>query len=344
MELKCLVVLVTSTMSVLAEHACYIKPTDSSVSCPGKPCMSLDEYVKQQAEYFTTGATFRFLPGNHTFSTTICLRNVSDVTFSGMRGAFVNVISLAEFGPVIDCEMVSNLAIKQLAFFFSGIGVNNTSSFISACNSIVSLIRVAFHGSTGQVALFKNSVATIEGCLFEGITGYYGGAVHSSGTNIILIGNTFVNNTAKHSGGAIYANESSVLLNESTGVNTFSRNSALRNGGALFCTSSRLLITSNATRDEGKDCPPPDNLLYTKQSSFLPPRCAATYFSGNAASNGGALYLENSVASLKGALVTFVNNLAVNTNVFVFSNSKEQMRGGAIYVFGKVQLLFGEGY
>ena len=89
--------------------------------------MSLDEYVKQQEEYFTTGATFQFLPGNHTFSTTIRLKSVSDVTFSGMRGAFVDVISPAhaEFGPVIDCEMVSNLAIKQLkAFFFSGTGVN----------------------------------------------------------------------------------------------------------------------------------------------------------------------------------------------------------------------------
>jgi hypothetical protein len=60
----------STTVSTSMGSVNYVRPDDSTtVSCPGQPCLTLDQYIQQTATYFTAGSTFAFLDGNHSLST-----------------------------------------------------------------------------------------------------------------------------------------------------------------------------------------------------------------------------------------------------------------------------------
>ena len=96
-------------------HVHYVKPNNyTSQSCPGQPCLILDQYTQQTATYFTTGSTFLFLPGNHSLQTTLNLTNISDVVFRGMEEQSSNITIIHGNGGNISCTGVANLTIDEL--------------------------------------------------------------------------------------------------------------------------------------------------------------------------------------------------------------------------------------
>ena len=111
-----LVALLSVWISASAKDIRYVLPNGSSPqSCPGPPCLTIDQYTQQAETYFTTGSTFVFLAGNHSLQTTLTLSGISDVTLRGSEenASLVNIICMND---VIQSSSVTKLTIEHSTF------------------------------------------------------------------------------------------------------------------------------------------------------------------------------------------------------------------------------------
>ncbi len=347
MQLLMLALLVlVATESASSQHVRYVKPNNSSLSCPGQPCLTLDQYTSQAAKYFTAGSDFLFLAGKHSVHTTVILQNISDVIFRPKENdSDVTILCMEKF--TIQCKNVTNLTIEGITFVLYGDGITPTrqSSILSIFDSKeVSLCNLRFRGTLGvQKTLVRaahciHSNVTILSCLFEGSTGYRGGAILASDRSSITLGATiFTKNKAVHSGGAIFANKSTLLLNETLG-NTFTFNSAGLDGGALFCLNSSIITgINNATDPSLDDEEAVPNTIFESNSADSNNGGAIYCKNGNlhftaralfacniAGANGGAIAIHGIAAAfLGGTAIDFNNNVANDIGGGVAINSTQ---------------------
>ena len=312
-------------------HICYVKPSNSS-SCPGQPCHTLDDYASKESS-FTTGATFIFLAGRHGIHSTVLLHNTSNIT---MRGTSSGVIlsCMVKSTVLLLCRNVTKLIIQNMTIQLctGSMPENNMSTINFFASRDVWFMNLIFKGSSDLTkshvgAVYSNhSDVSITSCLFENSTGDGGALFLSNRTNLILDGNFFAGNKAKNLGGAIFAEDSYLLLKETLG-NTFTQNSAVC-GGAMFCSNSVIEIVADHNI--------PSIICYTGETASSncinfsidgPISSVHTHtaiFSKNKARfRGGAIWLGNSTASLNGTAIIFQNNLA--------GLGCKQGKGGALY-------------
>ncbi len=307
----------------------YVKPNDSTPSCPGQPCLTIDQYASQGERYLITGASFLFLPGNHSTSSTLHLQNISDVIFKRKENISSVIVSCRSTKPFILYESVTNITIHGLILMLSTENLSGTSSALEVFNSKEILLRnLAFRGRAGssrtlaRAAILSHSDVEIISCYFEENTGDYGGAIYASdGSNVTLGGNVFNLNKATISGGAIFANNSYLIMKEGLG-NTFTRNSAEFDGGAIYCFCSTLAIVTELTSAERAAQRASEFEVCTNeqaQENSNRVDIHTTYFSHNKANSksrdggGGAIYVGKSVVSLNGTVIIFHNNSANNS-------------------------------
>lgn len=204
-----MLVLSTSTLYVR-----YVKPNDSSsLSCPNQPCLTLDEYTQQTEEFFTSGATFVFLAGNHSLKTAINLVNITDIILEGDENiSSINILCMNE----VTFLNVRKLTIEGLTFVFHSSNISSAIKVLGTKGLVIS--KSTFQGSWDinqafMRALYSRfSTIVIVNCSFEGNTGNNGGAILASHhSNITLSGSIFTGNKAKFSGGAIYATYGSLI-------------------------------------------------------------------------------------------------------------------------------------
>lgn len=218
------------------------------------------------------------------------------------------------------CINVSGLQIDGLRFQLHSKKINQNSSALKLYNSKeTKLSHLTFLGSrnlTKNTAYFagaiyfERSIGTlILNCLIELNTGHNGSAILSNGSSIRLTGNAFVSNVAQYSGGAIYAHDSTLTLNDAAG-NMFLHNLAQSFGGAISCINSTLNVIHGDTHMN----------ISPVRSVAIP---NTTLFSSNRASsgNGGGIFLHDSIAEFSGTNIEFLDNGAV--------------RGGGMYMFSQ---------
>ncbi len=318
-----LLLLLQVITTVSSQPVCFVKPNASQAQeCPGQPCFTLDQYTQQAGRYFTTGSHFLFLPGDHSLQTTLSITNVSNITLGGeVSASGINIVcSNAGFFLI---KNATNLTFQGLVFVSlpnKNITTGNRSIFNILNTRELTMLNLTFEGRGDlneapiRAISFENSNITIVSCRF---TAFNGGAIYADRSNITLDGNMFSNNRAKQ-GAAILAIGGTVTLKETLG-NTFTHNSAESEGGAVSCTNCHFIIKAN-----------PEGTRSTEVAiSETVPFPFTTIFSNNQAYNGGALYLENSMASFKATNLIFVNNSA-------------EILGGAIQVSNS-SLYLGEG-
>ena len=200
----------------------YVKPDNyTSQTCPGQPCLTLDQFTQQAATYFTTGSTFLFLPGHHTQWTTVNLTNVSDVEFKGM-GTDVTIIHGNNLS--ISCWKVNNLTIDELTlkttiirvFRSKNILIKNSTFLGSSlsCNYYC-LIGKSKRGGAIYAVLTDLNIINSN---FIGNYAFYGGSVYIASGDLNLINSNFISGGAIFSG-AIYAKFSNVLMNSNSSHN-----------------------------------------------------------------------------------------------------------------------------
>lgn len=157
----------------------YVKPGNvSSSSCPGQPCLTLEQYTEHTLAYFTVGSTFVFLPGNHSVKSSINLSNVSDITLRGTEyNSSATIVCTVDFTMV--CQSVSNLSIEWLAFDMTK---NQSHAVVFNVSTGIFISNCIFKGSvkigqtTARALYATKSDITIFRTVFE----------RNKGSNILL--------------------------------------------------------------------------------------------------------------------------------------------------------------
>ena len=364
--LSYVVVLSTSTHNV---H--YVKSVDSSpLSCPGQPCLTLDQYNQQTETYFTTGSTFVFLAGNHTINTTVNLTSISEITLRGERNSQVNILCLNTFGFLI--QNVSHLNIEELVFLSANTTIGTVALKIIDSNGVF-IHNVGFQGNysfskpfTG-LHITSSNIITVTSCSFEGNTADNGGAIYViAESNLTLNASTFIGNNATHDGGAIYASGSNLTLSDNKfsgntagnggamyvtaessvtiSDNAFTHNRAVGDGGAMYSEDSIVSISgstknSSILSSDGycRTCDMittiPNSIPYEEVIMELNEALCATHFTNNKAEYGGAMFIKNSTMLFSGSVIMFRYNSAAENGGAMFINSGSHLTSNVYNLF-----------
>ncbi|MDR2778247.1 MAG: hypothetical protein LBB13_01960, partial [Rickettsiales bacterium] len=166
-----------------------------------------------------------------------------------------------------------------------------------------------------------------------GIIGSNGGAVFVI-NSMLTFGEgpaTFKGNSSRGNGGAIYAEDSSLIF----GKATFKNNSSADSGGAIYGGNGTKLIFG-------------ENVTFTENSSVG--NGGAIYFSGKNATNknilkfeGNASFVENSTAvngNGKGGAISVIYSSLTFGGLAIFKNNSSANAGGAIYGDNGTELTF----
>ena len=265
-DFHALLVLLTILMLALSTSALnvrYVKP-NSSHPCPGQPCLTWDQYILN-ITYFTTGATFHFLTGNHTVLNSLQLSNTANITITG------NATVTLSNGGFIESVYVTNLKVQGLTFVpptvkpdgklsrqtfnllychgavfselaFLGSRITSNVLIITTLFSDVLIADSTFDRNltAGSIIALKSNISLVA-CKFSRNKFDRGGAVHVQGSQLTLTRTIFTENTGRE-GGAINAYQSKVTM---TGPNVFVNNSATIDGGGINLKNSTLLITES---------------------------------------------------------------------------------------------------
>ena len=288
----------------------YVSPNaPSSEACPGQPCLTLDQYIQNNSRYFTTGATFVFLPGNHSLETLLNVTSVSNITFTSENDSTAVIVECTTRVAVHNVTGMTIEGMKFLVDLTSQERVLSAFAFTS-CRDVV-VYNSEFRIKGGAILAVITDI-TVQNCLFEGTAD---GAINTrQGTTMTLTGNNFT----RVIGGAVYSEQSSLLLRG----NDFSHNVIYGSGGAINC--SRCAITTMDSNNFN------NNSAIVSRSSAVGGAIAidkgsitvigSANFSINTAYNGGAIFLTDSKADFgEGSNTRFEENSALNV-------------GGAMYI------------
>ena len=100
-------VLLVSIISVCESAEYFIRPT-ANTSCPGQPCLTVNQYMKNTGYYMQSNTVLTFLPGKHVLKRPLQMKNVKNVTLksrtdgSGMYSQLV-VKFCSENGSLNHC-------------------------------------------------------------------------------------------------------------------------------------------------------------------------------------------------------------------------------------------------
>lgn len=354
MLLKAWVLLLLVKLSF--EEVLYVKPT-AAMSCPGKPCLTINQYATETARYFTNQSVFIFLPGNHSMETTLNLTNKCNITLEGSED---DVFIACKRRISLLGNRVNGLNITRLRFF---IGKNAMVLLIQQSNKII-ISQCKFVGRGNlkwptQAVLSEKSEVLIFNTTFK-LTN--GAILALEKSTLTLTNNIFTKNKADLLGGAIHASGSRITL---TGQNKFSFNSALHNGGAIDCSECTIKMKGLSTFEKNTCFYKPlsikdgarnfggalsiahhSTLIITGSASFL----------HNKAHLGGAIFLLRSRAILDGPNIRFKGNAAgyggamriqitdleMATNINFTSNTAT-LTGGAISIDSSTTLEYRDG-
>ena len=354
-SLQAILILQIAVFSASTQAIHLVKPSSSLMSCPGQPCLILDQYNQQTETYFTTGSTFVFLAGNHTVNTTVNLTSISEITLRGERNSQVYYLCHSGYGIII--QNVSNVSIEGLVFLSGNTTIATVALKIIDSNGVW-IHSVGFQGSyslskpfTGLHITSSDTIA-VTSCSFEDNTADDGGAIYvTAESNLTLNASTFIGNNATGHGGAIYASGSNLILSDNMfsgntagnggamyvtaessvtiSDNAFTHNRAVLNGGATYSENSIISISgstknSSILSSEGycRTCDmittTPKSIPYEEVIMELNEALCATHFTNNTATHGGAMSIENSTVLFSGSVIMFRYNTAEN--------------GGAMYI------------
>ena len=341
------------------EDTYYIKPTTDSYSadmCPAEyPCLLLEEIN----DYATTGSTFELLEGNYTLQRTLVLRSVSNIIIRGEGNTIsVNYLWTSP-RPAIYCYNATNVTIEGLSFKPNVNGLNRGEEIgaveiffsrgIFISNSLFEGFGALQKGYL-QALYIANTNITISNCHFRGNTAHKGGAVYAiDGSDVILVDNIFTDNKALTSGGAINAeNQTTIAVRGSLG-NVFVYNFGRASGGAIGSTASTLVLKGNTSFENNycsiSDVTSTGGAVRIKGGMLLVSN--RVYFFNNTAVEAGAISIGSSIVDIFGTEIVFRENLAYYhhggaINIYsssgiinaTFFNNSAELSGGAVYVRG----------
>ncbi|WP_321421009.1 right-handed parallel beta-helix repeat-containing protein [uncultured Methanobacterium sp.] len=262
---------------------------------------------------------------NHNYSTAIitdCIFSGNSATIKG--GAISNYLSKMALN---DCKFTSNNAGT------SGGAIDNGPGSFLSMEDCIFINNTAVNG--GAIENYGDSTLNIESSYFVNNTATeFGGAIYNNNTSIVLVtvsGSTFSGNTATTNGGAIH---NTGVLNITS--STFKAGTA-GDGGAIFnngiaSIESSIFTSNTANNDSG-------GAIFNYDGSNL--SVTSSTFTGNTATFGGAIcsYDYSSLRIYRTddrelrLLITEVYNgtiTTLNVSNCIFTSNAASYYGGAI--------------
>ncbi len=314
----------------------YVKPTADTqcpVGIPESNCLTLAEYVGQADQYFTPGATLKFLSGVHTLHRNVSVENIDSLTLEGDTSNTPNVTSrivctwpagflfrnisrlLINSLAFANCGSVDNAAVRitsvdscefRRCLFDSNMNQQSTGGALEVKGGQLTITESRFNKNYGGGMYANNAVVNIRDSIFtDNIPALLGGAIFVSEGNVTIYGDTRMTGNFAQYGGGIAMVESTLDLD---GTCTIHRNGA-GFGGGIYAQESFIQLTnttslsSNAATYGGGIYALRAVLLFEGNPCFV---------DNSATMDGGALLLvsDSSCSFSSNTIVDFVGNSA----------------------------------
>ncbi len=311
----------------------YVKSNDSSPDvCPGQPCATLEEYIANEFMNHFSNSNFVFLSGDHYLVSTIKFCNITNVTWTGKGLLNSSTIFCHENISAINS---TNFFITNLIFCFSFSEFSNYSAFAFVKSRNITFNDVSFvtKGLPGRAIQAITTSIQIYSSHFVGNGGLNGGSIMvMQESTLVMIGSYLVNNSAQHSGGAVYVSNSNVVLGNK---NTFVLNVANSGGGgAICCHNCDFAIEKGNHFDSNRV-----ELVHGGGNGGAIDVVGGNItikgdikFANNKATNGGGLSLLNAIATIS-ENTTFIRNIATVKGGGIFSvNSLIKSANGVYFL------------
>ncbi len=257
---------------------------------------------------------------------------------AGGNGGAVNIsnVSALSFSP---CSFTGNYASVEggAISITGGSGIEFISTRFTNNSSDVNGGAISVTGSA--------TVSFSAGSYYEN-SSKLGGALYMSDGSVSFSGNNPFTNNSADNGGAMYVSGGSSL--EFSSRTSFRNNTATTNGGAVFVNASSLTPDFSVVTFS-------NNKAVNGGAMYLrSPATIGGTFSGNFAStNGGAVYINNSLSSVTINSVAFSTNSADNYGGAMYLNSSATFseanfsenyatsNGGGVFIAGGNSITFG---
>ena len=316
MQLAVFILLLFSLSAAAIGSIQYVKPdAPSSGNCSSHhPCYTLNQYIQESSKYFKTGSTFIFLPGNHSLRGSLNLTAVSELSFNGTENGPESIIICND---EVTMNNITKLNIEGIVFVLHLFQQDEkiSSAFVFTNSQEVVIANSVFQKGSihppGRAIVATDSNITIIKCLFEGNTGDDGGAISARHNTIMTLdGSTFIGNQAIGRGGAVFSQQSTIILRGNP-MNNFSHNSGDISGGAIYCIKSLIMTMIHNTFEHnflrGKINTTGGAIGITVSNITAE---GSINFSNNKAFIGGAISLNHSMAEFREGSFTFKENVA----------------------------------
>ena len=303
----------------------YVTPNITACHENMTVCEELDTYAKYASLYFQPNSVFILLPGTHLLTTELYVENSSNITINTYRNyANIKCTNSAFFSfSGVSNLLLSGLRVSNCGFnFFSS--NKNTATFLPIkffnkliwVNSVVSLNCCSLNSPSESLII--NSNVSITSCdlqlyevqifsstmmVYQSTCSEFTIMVSNSSTGIVQSNFTNVHILLASSSlltvNGTHFTHSNVFAEEST-IFIYGVNNAFSSNGIISQSNSPIMLISSV-------------LNVAAQSNIT--------FTGNYATNGGALYLDShsNISITLPTTVYFINNTAF-------------VSGGAIYV------------
>ena len=261
----------------------YILPSTKAATCPSaNNCFILSHVAENNFTWISgLNTTLLFMPGNHTLTSSLTIKNLS---------SFVMIANKHLPRPVINCEQQSMFSFISIAYIrIDGLSLNGCLNEVSMINEfIMKDIIMLGHRNASRRALFvKDSSIIVVGSQFES----FNEAIYLLQSSSRISHCTFSNNTALTKGGALRIEDRcNITIEHSTfSFHTCYRVHSCEAGAVLYSTDSELLIT-NCTFDNNKD-----GAIAVVHSKV---RIVNSYFLGNVAWYGAAIQAHRNTLAI----------------------------------------------
>ena len=343
---------------VFSETRISYVTASSDVSCPGQPCLTLEDYLQDQTMYFSDNLTMEFLPGDHLMSTGAEIANLAWFSLLGKDSTILcNGTGYFSFTNVLNVE-ISGLQFISCGFNNSVtsdkkldgvLNVRNATNFI--------LINITFAKLTNH-ALYVHSVQQLGG---GGITVWNmqcndsnlisikhtnGTLSNITATNIIYSSILVIEHSNLHIRGYInLTNNIATTRSPLTITNSkiefegqvyLIDNVCLKQGGALSVTKTSLVVFKNRLVIRGSLAVGYGGGIHIYASVLvLGGQVELSHNTG--AAFGGAIDSHLSVIVFNGTIVNISHNRVYGPTSVCFGGAIK-LDDGHIQIFGKLHI------
>ena len=333
--------LLLSCITVFVSADIYYATPTKGTRCPeeGVPCMTLSQYANKPTGYFASNATLIILPGNHGLSTQLSIANIINLEILA-NASEPQVMITCDDSAMFNLEEITQVRISNLVTI--GCSANRATSvdhFILEHSSI----QGSGDGGTGLI-LENFTNASIVTCNFTKNTGsklnfeshdlgFGGGAIISYASYVSIVTSVFQDNSVAdvndhtntvREGGAIYAWNSIIMINNSTFIN----NSA-NVGGAITAYYGYVSIMTSIFQY--------NSVADVKNTMSLTQKGGAIC-SWNSTVTANSSTFTNNSANVGGAIFVFEDRFSIIDNSS-FTGNVAIAVGGAITInYGGVEI------